>query len=56
MTRTYSALLTAILAAFCHIIDRHYDAQAQALEAAASAESYRALLEVASHTRACPHE
>lgn len=47
MTRTVSALLTAILAAFVHLIDRHYDAQTQAIEAASSAESYRALIEVA---------
>ena len=61
MTRTQSALLTASLAAFVHLIDRHYDAQASAAAAAAqvasdasSAESYRALIAVATSTTRCP--
>ena len=56
MTPSQSALIstlaTAIIAAWIHIADRHYDAQADAVRSQASAESYRALITIA--VRGCP--
>lgn len=62
MTRTQSlvsALVTGLVAAVVQIATLHYDAQADAVRATASAESYRALIEVAvqgRQPRGCPHE